>query len=101
MMELKAYWDSLNTVGKVKFVLKIILIILALLFTIFNWQSVEVHMVFGKVYLPLTLLIVLCIAIGFILSSIFDYRRFKKKDQEIDALKKQLIKEPESADNPA
>lgn len=101
MMELKAYWESLSGVGKVKFVLKIILIILALLFTVFNWQSVEVHLVFGKVHLPQTVLIVLCMAVGFVLSSVFDYRRFKKKDLEIQALKKQLTKDEQPEQRPA
>jgi uncharacterized integral membrane protein len=100
MMELKAYWDSLSLPGKIKFILKIILIILALLFTVFNWQSIDVHLVFGKIHLPLTVLIVLCIAIGFVLSSIFDYRRFKKKDLEIEQLKKQLSQPEAPAENP-
>jgi putative membrane protein len=90
MMELKAYWDSLSGFGKFKFVLKIILVILAMLFAIFNWQSVEVDLVFLKINLPVTVLILMCIVIGFILSSVFDYRRFKKKDKEIADLKKQI-----------
>jgi uncharacterized membrane protein affecting hemolysin expression len=48
------------------------------------------HLIFAKVSMPLTVLIVLCFAIGLILSSIFDYRRFKKKDKEIQELKKML-----------
>lgn len=90
MMELKAYWENLTTMGKVKFVSKIILGIIAFLFAVFNWQSTELHLVFLKLELPLTILILICVAIGFVLSSVFDYKRFKKKDEEIASLKKEL-----------
>jgi uncharacterized integral membrane protein len=90
MMELRDYWESLSIGGKIKFVLKIILGVLAFLFALFNWQSTVLHLVFLKLELPLTILILLFGGIGFVLSSVFDYRRFKKKDEEIAALKKEL-----------
>lgn len=93
MIELKEYWDSLTATGKAKFILKIILVILSILFAIFNWQTIELHLIFLKVQIPLTLLIVVCVGIGLIISSIFDYRRFKKKDKEIQRLKKELGEE--------
>jgi putative membrane protein len=93
MLELKEYWESLSGMGKARFVGKIILMILAILFAVLNWQSVELHLVFARITIPLTLLIVLCVVVGLIISSIFDYRRFKKKDQEIKRLKKELGQE--------
>jgi uncharacterized integral membrane protein len=90
MIELKEYWDSLNGIGKVKFILKVILVILSVLFAIFNWQSTELHLIFVKINIPLTLLIVVCVGIGLVISSMFDYKRFKKKDLEIQRLKKEL-----------
>jgi uncharacterized integral membrane protein len=93
MLELKEYWESLSGVGKVKFVLKIILVILATLFSVFNWQSVELHLIFTKVALPQTVLIVISMVVGLIISSIFDYRRFKKKDQEIKRLKEEMAEQ--------
>lgn len=93
MIELKEYWESLTGVGKVKFVLKVILVIISILFAIFNWQTIELHLVFTKIQIPLTLLIVLCVGIGLVISSMFDYKRFKKKDKEIEQLKKELGKD--------
>jgi uncharacterized integral membrane protein len=90
MMELREYWDNLTVGGKIKFVLKVILGILAFLFALFNWQNTELHLVFIRLQMPLTILILAFGGIGFVLSSIFDYRRFKKKDEEIAALKKEL-----------
>ena len=93
MLELKEYWESLSAMGKAKFVGKIVLVILAVLFAVLNWQSVELHLVFTRITMPLTVLIMSCFAIGLVISSIFDYRRFKKKDQEIKRLKKELGEE--------
>lgn len=93
MIELKEYWESLSGAGKVKFILKIVLVILLILFAIFNWQTVELHLVFTKVNVPLTVLVVLCVGVGLVISSIFDYRRFQKKDKEIKSLKKKLGEE--------
>lgn len=92
MLDFKEYWEKLSSVEKLKFVLKIIFGLIAILFAVFNWQTIELHLVFGKVYLPLTILIILCFAIGFFFSSIFDYRRFKKKNNEIEKLQREIEK---------
>ena len=92
MLEFKEYWEKLSSIEKLKFVLKIIFGLIAFLFAVFNWQTVELHLVFGKVNLPLTILIILCFAIGFFLSSLFDYRRFKKKNNEIEKLQREIEK---------
>jgi uncharacterized integral membrane protein len=89
-VELKEYWESLNAFGKFKFVAKIILVILTILFAVFNWQNIELHLIFVKVNVPLTVLILICFGIGLLISSIFDYRRFKVKNKEIEVLKKQI-----------
>jgi uncharacterized integral membrane protein len=90
MIELKEYWEGLSTIGKIKFVSKVILVILAIVFAVLNWQMVELHLIFVKFELPLTVLILSCFAIGIILSSLFDYKRFKQKNREIEELKRKI-----------
>lgn len=90
MIDLKEYWESLSPSGKIKFVSKIILVILAIIFAVLNWQMVELHLIFIRFELPLSVLILLCFVIGVILSSIFDYRRFMQKNKEIEELKKKI-----------
>lgn len=90
MIELKEYWESLSAFGKIKFVSKILLVILAIIFAVLNWQMVELHLIFTRFELPLTVLILLCFVIGVMLSSIFDYKRFKQKNKEIEELKKKI-----------
>lgn len=88
---MKEYWNDLNSGQKTKLILKITLGILALIFAIRNWQSTSVVLVFFKMNLPLTVIIVLCLAIGFALASIFDYRKFKAKNKEISELKSKVV----------
>lgn len=92
MLDFKEYWEKLSSVEKLKFVLKIIFGLIAILFAVFNWQTLELHLVFGKVYLPLTILIFICFIVGFFLSSLFDFRRFNKKNIEIERLERQIEK---------
>ena len=84
---MKEYWLDMSSSQKIKLIFKIILGLFALIFAVRNWQLTEVVLVFFKMKLPLTIIIVLCVAVGFALASLFDYRKFKLKNKEIDELK--------------
>ncbi len=88
---MKEYWNNLNATQKTKLVLKILVGLLALIFAIRNWQSVEVILVFFSMKIPLTLVILMCVGIGFALASVFDYRKFRAKNKEILELKQKLM----------
>ncbi len=85
------YWNELSTGQKTKLILKIVVGILALLFAVQNWQSVSFSLVFFRFNIPGTVLILICIGIGFGLASIFDYKKFKVKNKEITELKSKLL----------
>jgi uncharacterized integral membrane protein len=87
---MKEYWNDLTASQKTKLILKIILGLLAIIFAVRNWQSTPVVLVFFKMNLPLTIIIVLCLGIGFALASVFDYRKFKIKNKEITELKSRI-----------
>lgn len=87
---MKDYWNSLSVIGKTKLVVAILVGLLTLTFAIQNWKSVEVKHVIGSSTIPLTILILVSIAAGFLMATIFDYRKFKKKDAEIKDLKAKL-----------
>jgi uncharacterized integral membrane protein len=87
---MKEYWTDLTSGQKTKLVLKIILGLFALIFAVRNWQSTEVVLIFFKVNMPLTVLILASLAIGFALASLFDYRKLKAKDKAISELKEQM-----------
>ncbi len=88
---MKEYWNNLNATQKTKLVLKILVGLLALIFAIRNWQSVEVILVFFSMKIPLTLVILMCVGIGFALASVFDYRKFRAKNKERLELKQKLM----------
>ena len=92
------YWHSLSNVNKVKFVLSVLLGIIGVVFATLNWKEQEVHLLVTKANMPLTVLIVFSVVVGYALSFVFSYRKFRSKDREIDVLKKendQLRKENE------
>lgn len=95
---MKEYWNDLTKGQKTKLILKIVLGLLALTFAIRNWQSVQVIVVFFSMKIPLTLVIVLSGIIGFAMASLFDYRKFKKKNTEIAELKSKITL-PEEKEN--
>lgn len=87
---MKEWWDGLKNQQKVKYIISAIAGILVLIFAIVNWKSVNVSLLITTVRIPITLLIVLSLAGGFGLATLFDYRKFKKKDKEIKSLKSQI-----------
>lgn len=87
---MKEYWNSLTVMGKTKLVLAILIGMFTMIFAIQNWKRVEVKHVIGSSSIPLTIVILLSIGAGFLMATIFDYRKFKKKDAEIKQLKAKL-----------
>lgn len=84
------FWKNLSPLNKIKFVISIILGIIGVVFATLNWKSHEVHLLVTKTEMPLTLMIILSMIIGYSFSYIFSYRKFKIKDKEIEQLKVQL-----------
>lgn len=91
------YWHSLSTVNKIKFVLSILLGIVGVVFATLNWKEQEVHLLVTRAQMPLTLLIIFSIVVGYALSFVFSYKKFREKDREIEALKREIeqLKEQE------
>lgn len=83
------YWKQLPLVEKVKFVISVVLGIIGVIFATLNWNSQEVHLIFTKLDLPLSLLIIFSIIVGYAISHIFSFRKFKEKDREIERVMKQ------------
>lgn len=87
---MKEYWESLSFGGKVKFVSMSLAVLIVLLFTIFNWQDVKVSFVFFSVEMPLTAVILICIGAGYLLSTLLEYSKFKKRARERRLIKDQM-----------
>ena len=87
---MKEYWNELTAGQKIKHSISAIAGILVIIFAILNWESTEVHLLFTVVSIPKILLIIVSLAGGFGLATLFDYRKFRKKDREIKSLRSQL-----------
>ena len=87
---MKEWWAELSSQQKIKYIVSAVSGLLVLIFAIVNWKLIPVNFLITTVRIPTTLLIVLSLAGGFGLATLFDYRKFKKKDKEITSLKKQL-----------
>jgi len=95
---MKEWWDGLSGRQKIKYIVSAVSGLLVLIFAIVNWKSIPVNLLITKVQIPITLLIVLSLAGGFGLATLFDYRKFRKKDKEIKSLKSQLEVRKEADD---
>lgn len=84
------YWLGLTPWRKIKLTFMLILGIIVCVFAVINWAEIEVNFIFFRIKISITLLIVSCLAIGYGLSTVFEFRKYKQKDAEIAQLKKQL-----------
>lgn len=87
---LKEFWLTLTPWKKFKLILILLLVIYAVIFAIINWKSQELNFIFFQLNIPMTLLIFVCLLVGYLSSSLFDYRKYKVKEREITKLKAQI-----------
>jgi uncharacterized integral membrane protein len=94
------YWKSLSANEKFFLVLKFLIGLLFLIFIVRNWQSIEVNLVFFKLSLPLTLVILLSAGLGAFIASFWFIKKINDKNTEIKRLaNKQLELEKSTTSN--
>ena len=84
---MEEYWKNLSFAGKAKFMISVIIGTLTVVFATLNWTDIEVHLIFWKPTIPLSLIILGSVVGGYAISYVFAYRKFKSKDVEIDEMK--------------
>lgn len=84
------YWESLTMGKKIKIILVVILSIFIITFAIVNWQQSEVNFIFFRLKIPVTLLIIICATIGYLISTLFEYRHYSEKVREINVLNDEI-----------
>ncbi|MFN5418126.1 MAG: hypothetical protein ACK5B9_13800 [Flavobacteriia bacterium] len=88
----KEFWLTLTPWRKFKLIMILLLVIYIVIFAIMNWKIQELDFVFFPLKLPMTLLISICLISGYLSSTLFDYRKYKQKEKEINILKEQIAK---------
>ncbi|MES2587745.1 MAG: LapA family protein [Bacteroidota bacterium] len=89
---MKEFWLMLSPWQKFKFILTILLSVFVAIFAIVNWQEAEVNFIFFQIKISITLLIVVCLVLGYLSSTIFDYRKHRVKEREIVQLKDKIAR---------
>ena len=92
---MEEYWENLSFVGKAKFVLSVVIGTMTVVFATLNWTDIQVHLIFWKPTIPLSLIILGSVVGGYAISYVFAYRKFKSKDGEIDEMKSHTAKTKE------
>lgn len=76
------FWKTLNFWSKVKFVLSLIGLIFGVIFSTLNWNSLEVHLIFIKMEMPLTIVLLFSFVIGIAFANLMHFQRQRKKIKE-------------------
>lgn len=87
---MKEYWNSLTASKKVKFIATLILGLFVVIFSFQNWRAGELHLFTLKMDVPITLLILISMIIGYTISSLYNFKKTALKDKEIRDLKSRL-----------
>ena len=100
---MKEYWNNLSFTQKANHIFWAVIGLLILIFALLNWQIIELHLIFGSIEIPVTILILLSMLGGYGYAKIFGYIKSRKKDKEISYLKgemgalRQKVKRPDTA----
>lgn len=84
------YWESLSGFKRVKLIITIILSIFVITFAVVNWKEIEVEFIFFRLKMYVTLLIIVCLSLGYMISSLFEYKYYNQKQKEVLALQAEL-----------
>jgi uncharacterized integral membrane protein len=64
--------------------------LLVVIFAFLNWDIFELHLVFGKIEVPVTIIILVSMFGGYGYARLFSYVKSRQKDKEISYLKGEL-----------
>ena len=84
------YWENLSFWKKTKFILTIILSVFVIVFAVINWKTTPVDLVFVDFNISLTLLIVICLLVGYLIASLFESKHYNGKVKEITVLQNEI-----------
>lgn len=87
---MKEYWDKLTLGQKIKLISFAIIGLLIVIFALLNWKVYELNLIFGKVEVPLTILILISMFGGYAYAKVYGFMKSRSQDKEISYLKGEL-----------
>ncbi|XOV67741.1 MAG: hypothetical protein ACFHU9_00955 [Fluviicola sp.] len=87
---MKEYWKKLSFGEKAKLIFFAICGLLILIFALLNWKVYNLNLIFGKVEVPVTILILISMFGGYAYARIYGWLKSRNQDKEISYLKGEL-----------
>ncbi len=87
---MKEYWDKLSLGQKIKLIFFAIVGLLIIIFAFLNWKVYSLNLVFGKVEVPVTILVLISMFGGYGYARIYGWMKSRNQDREISYLKGEL-----------
>ncbi|MCR9173632.1 MAG: hypothetical protein NXI10_14110 [bacterium] len=87
---MKDYWNKLSFGEKAKLIFFAICGLLILIFALLNWKMYNLNLIFGKVKVPVTILILISMFGGYAYARIYSWMKSRQQDKEISYLKGEL-----------
>lgn len=100
MSKLSEHWRNLGFGQKVKYIFYGTIGLVVLIFALLNWQKINLHLVFGELEIPVTILIFVSMFAGYAYAKLFSFQKSRKKDKEISYLKGELAATREKLKRP-
>lgn len=87
---MKEYWKKLSFGQKVKLIFFALVGLLIVIFALLNWKVYKLDLVFGKVDVPVTILIFVSMFGGYGYAWIYGWMKGRQQDKDISYLKGEL-----------
>jgi uncharacterized integral membrane protein len=87
---LKDYWQKLTFTQKLNHIFWGVIGLLIFIFALLNWKVFDLNLIFGKVKVPVTILILVSMFGGYGYAKIFGFMKTRKRDSEISYLKGEI-----------
>ncbi len=83
--------DNVSLWKKIKIIFATLLALFILILIVQNWNDININLVFGAVFVPLPLIIVVSLITGYLWGTFSSYKKTRRKDSEIRSLQRKVI----------
>lgn len=87
---MKDYWQKLSFTQKLNHIFWGVVGLLILIFALLNWKVFDLNLIFGKVKVPVTILIIVSMFGGYGYAKIFGFIKTRKREKEFNYLKGEI-----------
>lgn len=90
MDEYKSFWQELSLQQKAGYIITGLVVLLLIIFIVQNLHDSPIHFLVFDIHLPLSLIIIGCVGVGFCLSWLLSFRKIFRLKKEVKALNEKI-----------